>query len=540
MMKVGARITAALAVAVLLAGVRAAAAADPPKWVATLYIEAQKSIGLRWTPVPGATGYKVLRSETAGSGYAEIATTSAPQHFDSAVEPGSTYYYVLQSVDASGVSGNSEERSVAIPGQKKVALVPPAWRSITANATTEFGKTTYKVALQWTKDPKVVAYNIYRSEVPGKDYQLVSSVPEDQFVDTTNLAEGKTYYYVLTGLDNAFQESKYSAEKSVKLEAAKKAEKRSVLPNPRLVVKASKELFRVSSGEGWSLGVPGDTAIDSEGNVYVADVVAAVIRVFDGKGEYLRQIGEKGPDTGRMMYPTGIGLDADDNLYVTDRGVKPRVVVYDSSGKFLREIIVPQPDEEYMKQFSDKAIQPVLRDVAVGTDGRMYIVDNALHRLVIADEDGKEFTTVGGPGDGLGEFNAPGWIMLNPETKEVHVTNGLNRRVEVFDLDGNALRSYGTSKSFIGSFVGATGIANYKDGGTIVVDSAAATVQFFDKEGTYLFSLGNEKAEVDAESKQRANWAIRSPGGISYDPGTGLIVFSLNQDHALMGRTMIE
>ena len=92
----------------------AAQAVDAPKWVAVLHVAAQEAVGLRWMPVSGATEYKVLRSTTAGSGYAEIASTAQPQHFDKEIEPGTTYYYVLQAVAGAEVSPNSEEKSVAI------------------------------------------------------------------------------------------------------------------------------------------------------------------------------------------------------------------------------------------------------------------------------------------------------------------------------------------------------------------------------------------------------------------------------------------
>jgi hypothetical protein len=41
----------------------------------------------REAPVPGATGYKVFRTVTAGKDQQEIASTTTPQHLDSAVEP---------------------------------------------------------------------------------------------------------------------------------------------------------------------------------------------------------------------------------------------------------------------------------------------------------------------------------------------------------------------------------------------------------------------------------------------------------------------
>jgi fibronectin type 3 domain-containing protein len=65
-----------------------------------------------------------------------------------------------------------------------------------------------------------VAYGIYRSERAGKDYSLVGSASEDEFIDV-NVEEGRSYFYMLTALDSGFQESRYSAEQAVTIAKAK-------------------------------------------------------------------------------------------------------------------------------------------------------------------------------------------------------------------------------------------------------------------------------------------------------------------------------
>ena len=55
----------AIAAALSLFCAAGAEAIDAPRWVAALHIAAQKANGLRWNPVPGASGYK--RAEGAGS-----------------------------------------------------------------------------------------------------------------------------------------------------------------------------------------------------------------------------------------------------------------------------------------------------------------------------------------------------------------------------------------------------------------------------------------------------------------------------------------
>jgi hypothetical protein len=64
------------------------------------------SVLLKWNPpAPGAgpavTGYKVYRTQPDGT-YLPIASVTAPTYLDSAVSPGTTYGYFVESTDAAG------------------------------------------------------------------------------------------------------------------------------------------------------------------------------------------------------------------------------------------------------------------------------------------------------------------------------------------------------------------------------------------------------------------------------------------------------
>ena len=107
----------ALAVLVPFLALGTAPDLDPPKWVAALYVEAQRSVGLRWMPVPGAEEYQVLRSTTEGKSHEKIASVIQPQYFDHDVEPAATYYYILKSVAGKRVSAASKEKAVKIPAR---------------------------------------------------------------------------------------------------------------------------------------------------------------------------------------------------------------------------------------------------------------------------------------------------------------------------------------------------------------------------------------------------------------------------------------
>jgi fibronectin type 3 domain-containing protein len=58
----------------------------------------------------------------------------------------------------------------------------------------------------------IQGYNVYRSATSGGTYELVvSRIPAPTYTDST-VNSGKTYYYVVTTIDQSGAESKYSDE----------------------------------------------------------------------------------------------------------------------------------------------------------------------------------------------------------------------------------------------------------------------------------------------------------------------------------------
>jgi hypothetical protein len=69
-------------------------------------------VALGWTASAGATSYNVLRSTTSGSGYASVATGVTPTSFtNTGLTNGTTYFFVVQAVNAVGTSANSAQAS---------------------------------------------------------------------------------------------------------------------------------------------------------------------------------------------------------------------------------------------------------------------------------------------------------------------------------------------------------------------------------------------------------------------------------------------
>src|SRR6267142_2520485 len=64
---------------------------------------------LVWTASTGATSYYLKRSTTTGGPYTQIATQTATSYTDMGLTNGTTYYYVVSAVNASGEGANSSQ-----------------------------------------------------------------------------------------------------------------------------------------------------------------------------------------------------------------------------------------------------------------------------------------------------------------------------------------------------------------------------------------------------------------------------------------------
>ena len=102
---------------------------------------------------------------------------------------------------------------------------------------------------------------------------------------------------------------------------------------------------------------------------------------------------------------------------------------------------------------------------------------------------------------------------MTPEG-EIFVVDIMNYRVQVFDLDGSFLRSFGQVGQSAGTFGRPSGIAVDAEGNIWVTDVMSGLIQKFNSRGEVVSAIGTINDE----------WSFTSPRGIYLDSSNLYVV----------------
>ncbi|MNO29393.1 Endo-1,4-beta-xylanase A precursor [compost metagenome] len=147
------------------------------------------AVTLTWTPVSGATGYKVFASTVPGMYGTALATLGAAADSYSAagLTNGTTYYFVVKAVNGGGDSAASAE--VSATPQVSAPGAPVLQTAVPGNGT---------VSLNWEPAAGASGYAIYQSTVPGNYGQPAGTVAGSVYsYHATGLTNGTTYYFAV-------------------------------------------------------------------------------------------------------------------------------------------------------------------------------------------------------------------------------------------------------------------------------------------------------------------------------------------------------
>jgi len=178
---------------------------------------------MTWSVYPHATGSTSISmtattaSDISGVEYYFACITDAahdsgwqdsPTYEDTGLTTGTQYSYQVRARDK---SPNQNETSWSNPASATPTDVPPAAPTGLAAAPSDS-----QVTLNWDDNTEsdLAGYNVYRSTTAGGPYTKIAALPTTSDYTDSDLVNGTTYYYVVTSVDQAANESGFSNEAS--------------------------------------------------------------------------------------------------------------------------------------------------------------------------------------------------------------------------------------------------------------------------------------------------------------------------------------
>jgi len=218
---------------------------------------------------------------------------------------------------------------------------------------------------------------------------------------------------------------------------------------------------------------PRGIAVDSSGNVYVADTNNDRIQKFDSGGNFITKLGSQGSGDGQFNSPRDVAVDSSGNVYVTDNG-NDRIQKLDSLGNFIAKWYLSYP-----------------LSIAVDSSGNVYVTDQFNYRVQKFDSSGAFITKWGSLGSGDGQFHFPYGIAVD-SLDNVYISDYNDSRVQKFDSSGAFITKWGSLGSGDGQFDRPGDVDVDSSNNVYITDMWNHRIQKFDSYGTLLGWWGKD------------------------------------------------
>jgi len=265
-----------------------------------------------------------------------------------------------------------------------------------------------------------------------------------------------------------------------------------IAPVDSAAVQPPQYLFSFAGPGGDRMQRPVGVLAD-ENEVFVVDSARRRVGVYSPDGDQVRSFGAS--DTVVPLYVAKNPVDG--NLYVTDRRART-VHVFEPSGAYQGEFD-PKLPKDQLPTFDTKGVQWAPVAIAFASDGTMYVTDILKgHRLLVFGPDGSFVKSVGTVGlvadaeQSPNLFQFPNGIVVHKDL--VYVADSNNRRVQVFDKDGNFKSIVVTEGlprgiSFLGPFPGDDAET---PGRFVVIDTLAHDGTLWTDKGEKILTFGEQ------------------------------------------------
>ena len=211
--------------------------------------------------------------------------------------------------------------------------------------------------------------------------------------------------------------------------------------------------------------------------------------------KFIGEFGHYGEDDGEFVWPTGIALDSQGQVYVTDEWLN-RISIFTKDGKFVRKWGKPGSGDGELHGPAG---------LAISNDGTIFLVDSRNHRVQKFTLDGRYLGQFGSFGSGPGQFNFPGAL---PWTRTARCTwpTGATTASRSSRPMGSGWPPSGSSGKGIGQFNRPSGVAVDKDGEIYVADRQNDRLQILAPDGRFIAALtGDHQLSTWGKEKLLSN-----------------------------------
>ncbi len=223
---------------------------------------------------------------------------------------------------------------------------------------------------------------------------------------------------------------------------------------------------------------------DRTGEIYVADVAANAIQIFDEKGAWLFSFS----DAEHLSRPYRMVVDREGRIYVIDDD-RTRIKVFSYRGEFLSYLEVPGVKEP------DKA---VFSAIAIDRNGDFAVGDTKTGEIFLFDGEGRLKLHFGGWGAHEGQFQGIAGIALDDE--RIYVVSPEGVAVQVFSRNGRFLRSWGEHARGRENVSLPAAIAVDPKGRVVLLDTMRQEIKYFDATGALIGIFGGGGGQPGAVS----------------------------------------
>ena len=246
------------------------------------------------------------------------------------------------------------------------------------------------------------------------------------------------------------------------------------------------------SGAG-KLNLPFGPALDSKGDIWVADSGNNRIEEYSPEGKYVFSFGTKGKKAGELNEPKALTIDAKGDVWVSESG-NDRIQEFSSEGKSLATC---------GKSGSGAGALSEPKGIAIDAKGDVWIADMANNRIEEFSSECKYVSAFGTAGTEVGQIKEPTGVAID-QKGDVWVAERANDRIQEFSPEGKVLAHFGTLGAGAGQFKQPFGIAINSAGDLWVTDEGNDRAQELTPTGAFITQIGWKGTEAGQLDEPRS------------------------------------